>query len=66
MGFPPHKGGIVFWADLIGAGYVFKKLMSFAEMFPEQAGFFKPSIYLEQCAKTSQTLEKGPALQSKM
>ena len=30
MGFPATKGGLIFWADLVGAAYIVKKLEQFA------------------------------------
>lgn len=30
MGFPPTKGGLIFWADLVGADYICKKLDNLA------------------------------------
>ena len=31
MGFPATKGGLIFWADLVGAPYIVKRLEQFAE-----------------------------------
>eukprot|EP00271_Cylindrocystis_brebissonii_P012925 TRINITY_DN32437_c0_g1_i1.p1 TRINITY_DN32437_c0_g1~~TRINITY_DN32437_c0_g1_i1.p1 ORF type:complete len:724 (-),score=169.85 TRINITY_DN32437_c0_g1_i1:675-2846(-) len=47
MGFPPYRGGIVFWADLIGAKYIHDKLTKWASVY---GGFFKPCKYLEERA----------------
>lgn len=30
MGFPATKGGLIFWADLVGAAYIVKRLEQFA------------------------------------
>ena len=30
MGFPASKGGLIFWADLVGAAYIVKRLEQFA------------------------------------
>ncbi|AQK69873.1 hypothetical protein ZEAMMB73_Zm00001d015992 [Zea mays] len=49
MGFPKYRGGLVFWADTVGAPYIHSKLSKWAEMY---GPFFKPSSYLEQRAKS--------------
>lgn len=48
MGFPKYRGGLVFWADTVGAGYIYSRLSKWAETY---GGFFKPSLYLEERAK---------------
>ncbi|KAJ3694535.1 hypothetical protein LUZ60_010015 [Juncus effusus] len=48
MGFPKYRGGLVFWADTVGADYIYNKLAKWAEIF---GGFFAPCSYLEQHAK---------------
>ncbi|ONK80432.1 uncharacterized protein A4U43_C01F17660 [Asparagus officinalis] len=48
MGFPKYRGGLVFWADSIGSGYIYSKLNEWAEKY---GGFYKPSRYLEERAK---------------
>ncbi|KAJ7568921.1 hypothetical protein O6H91_01G053100 [Diphasiastrum complanatum] len=53
MGFPAHKGGIVFWADSVGASYIFSRLKVWSEIY---GNFFKPSSILEDTAKTGITL----------
>ncbi|KAG8070505.1 hypothetical protein GUJ93_ZPchr0006g41151 [Zizania palustris] len=50
MGFPKYRGGLVFWADTIGAPYIHSKLSKWAEIYGD---FFKPSSYLEERAKRS-------------
>uniref|UniRef100_A0A0C9RZE1 TSA: Wollemia nobilis Ref_Wollemi_Transcript_536_2735 transcribed RNA sequence n=1 Tax=Wollemia nobilis TaxID=56998 RepID=A0A0C9RZE1_9CONI len=47
MAFPAYRGGIVFWADHIGAEYVFNKLLEWSNLYGK---FFKPSKPLEACA----------------
>ncbi|XP_008800762.2 peroxisomal fatty acid beta-oxidation multifunctional protein-like [Phoenix dactylifera] len=47
MGFPRYRGGIVFWADTVGAGYIYSRLKKWAEIY---GGFFRPSSYLEERA----------------
>nr|CAB3449587.1 unnamed protein product [Digitaria exilis] len=49
MGFPKYRGGLVFWADTVGAPYIHSKLSKWAEIY---GPFFKPSSYLEQRAKS--------------
>ncbi|XP_010915852.1 peroxisomal fatty acid beta-oxidation multifunctional protein [Elaeis guineensis] len=48
MGFPRYRGGIVFWADTVGADYINSRLKKWAEVY---GGFFKPASYLEERAK---------------
>ena len=31
MGFPAYRGGLIFWADLVGAKYIEAKLSALAE-----------------------------------
>ncbi|WVZ76935.1 hypothetical protein U9M48_024849 [Paspalum notatum var. saurae] len=52
MGFPKYRGGLVFWADTVGAPYIHSKLSKWAETY---GAFFKPSSYLEQRAKSERT-----------
>jgi len=47
MSFPSYRGGIVFWADSVGSGYIFTKLKKWAELY---GSFFKPSGFLEERA----------------
>uniref|UniRef100_A0A0A9C0P5 3-hydroxyacyl-CoA dehydrogenase C-terminal domain-containing protein n=1 Tax=Arundo donax TaxID=35708 RepID=A0A0A9C0P5_ARUDO len=48
MGFPKYRGGLIFWADTVGAPYIHSKLNQWAEIY---GAFLKPSSYLEQRAK---------------
>ncbi|KAG0495827.1 hypothetical protein HPP92_000518 [Vanilla planifolia] len=48
MGFPKHRGGLVFWADTIGSSYIYSRLKSLEDAY---GGFFAPSPYLEERAK---------------
>jgi len=66
MGFPPYRGGLMFWADLVGARYVHDKLVLFSRMLPKQAAFFHPCQYLHDCAFLSSPLQRGTQLQSRM
>ncbi|CAJ1940990.1 unnamed protein product [Sphenostylis stenocarpa] len=43
MGFPPYRGGIIFWADTLGSKYIYSKLEKWSELYGE---FFKPCSYL--------------------
>ncbi|CAI0628816.1 unnamed protein product [Linum tenue] len=47
MGFPSYRGGIMFWADLVGAKHICERLTRWSELY---GGFFKPSSYLEERA----------------
>ncbi|XP_028555816.1 glyoxysomal fatty acid beta-oxidation multifunctional protein MFP-a [Dendrobium catenatum] len=49
MGFPSFRGGLMFWADSLGAKYIHKTLEQWALTY---GNFFKPSSYLaERAAK---------------
>ncbi|KAJ1407666.1 hypothetical protein SESBI_24140 [Sesbania bispinosa] len=43
MGFPPYRGGIMFWADSLGSKYVYSRLGEWSKLYGE---FFKPCAYL--------------------
>ncbi|XP_006352155.1 peroxisomal fatty acid beta-oxidation multifunctional protein AIM1-like isoform X2 [Solanum tuberosum] len=47
MSFPSYRGGIVFWADTVGAGYIYRSLKKWSELY---GNFFKPSRFLEERA----------------
>ncbi|XVF88560.1 hypothetical protein PTKIN_Ptkin19aG0060600 [Pterospermum kingtungense] len=47
MSFPNYRGGIVFWADTVGANHVYKSLKKWSEMY---GNFYKPSKFLEERA----------------
>eukprot|EP00850_Spirogloea_muscicola_P011161 SM000068S20593 [mRNA] locus=s68:396121:402013:+ [translate_table: standard] len=47
MGFPPYRGGLVFWADLVGPKHIQARLSKWSKTF---GGFFKPCSYLEERA----------------
>uniref|UniRef100_A0A453ND40 Uncharacterized protein n=1 Tax=Aegilops tauschii subsp. strangulata TaxID=200361 RepID=A0A453ND40_AEGTS len=53
MGFPKYRGGLIFWADTVGASYIHSKLSKWAEIYGD---FFKPSSYLEERAKSVRPL----------
>ncbi|KAJ7955127.1 glyoxysomal fatty acid beta-oxidation multifunctional protein MFP-a-like [Quillaja saponaria] len=49
MGFPPYRGGIIFWADSLGSKYVYSRLEEWSKLYGD---FFKPCAYLaERAAK---------------
>ncbi|KAF7837805.1 Glyoxysomal fatty acid beta-oxidation multifunctional protein MFP-a [Senna tora] len=43
MGFPPYRGGIMFWADSLGSKYIYSRLEEWSKSYGE---FFKPCTYL--------------------
>ncbi|KAL1563383.1 peroxisomal fatty acid beta-oxidation multifunctional protein AIM1-like [Salvia divinorum] len=47
MSFPSYRGGIIFWADTIGADHIYKNLQKWSELY---GNFFKPSRFLEERA----------------
>lgn len=47
MSFPSYRGGIVFWADTVGANYVYTSLKKWSQLY---GNFFKPSRFLEERA----------------
>ncbi|KAL6989975.1 hypothetical protein U1Q18_015727 [Sarracenia purpurea var. burkii] len=49
MGFPPYRGGILFWADTFGSKYISSRLEEWSNIY---GGFYKPCAYLtERAAK---------------
>jgi enoyl-CoA hydratase/3-hydroxyacyl-CoA dehydrogenase len=61
MGFPAYRGGIVFWADSVGAAYICKRLKELEAAVPAAAGFFRPCAYLQKCAAEGRKLGGGGA-----
>ncbi|CAK9155175.1 unnamed protein product [Ilex paraguariensis] len=47
MSFPSYRGGIVFWADLVGANHIYTSLKKWSEVY---GNFYKPSRFLEERA----------------
>ncbi|PHT96407.1 Peroxisomal fatty acid beta-oxidation multifunctional protein AIM1 [Capsicum chinense] len=45
MKFPSERGGIMYWADAIGAQYIYARLKCWSEAY---GNFFKPSQFLEE------------------
>ncbi|KAK0607937.1 hypothetical protein LWI29_022953 [Acer saccharum] len=49
MGFPPYRGGIMFWADSLGSKYIYSRLEEWSKLYGE---FFQPCAFLaERAAK---------------
>ncbi|KAJ6351708.1 hypothetical protein OIU78_007583 [Salix suchowensis] len=49
MGFPPYRGGIMFWADSFGSKYIYSRLEEWSKTYGE---FFEPCAFLaERSAK---------------
>jgi enoyl-CoA hydratase/3-hydroxyacyl-CoA dehydrogenase len=68
MGFPAPRGGLIFWADLVGAGYIVKRLQAWEKQFDAVGlgGFFKPCAYLERVAREGKKLEAGVDVPAKL
>ncbi|XP_068661695.1 peroxisomal fatty acid beta-oxidation multifunctional protein MFP2 [Aristolochia californica] len=47
MGFPPYRGGIMFWADSLGSKYICSRLEEWRKAYGD---FFKPCAYLVERA----------------
>ncbi|KAJ4903702.1 Peroxisomal fatty acid beta-oxidation multifunctional protein MFP2 [Raphanus sativus] len=45
MGFPPYRGGIMFWADSIGSKYIHSKLDEWSKTYGD---FFMPCAFLAE------------------
>lgn len=56
-----YRGGLIKWADLIGAKHVASRLDSWAKQYSEAgiAGFFKPCKYLADAAASGSQLGAG-------
>ncbi|KAF5465456.1 hypothetical protein F2P56_015465 [Juglans regia] len=61
MGFPPYRGGIMFWADSLGSKYIYSRLEEWSRLYGE---FFKPCAYLAERAAKGAPLS-APAEQAK-
>ena len=68
MGFPPYRGGLIFWADLVGAAHIAAKLSALAAKFAPVglSGFFEPCAYLKAAASSGRKLSAGVAPGSRM
>ncbi|KAH1046387.1 hypothetical protein J1N35_037171 [Gossypium stocksii] len=61
MGFPPYRGGILFWADSLGSNYIYCRLEEWTKMYGE---FFKPCAFLAEMAAKGAPLS-APVEQAK-
>lgn len=68
MGFPAYRGGLIFWADLVGAATICARLDALAAQFAPvgAGGFFAPCEYLRAAARSGRKLGAGVAPASKM
>lgn len=62
MSFPSYRGGIVFWADMIGPKHVYASLKRWSELY---GAFFKPSRFLEEKAMKGMMLSDPVSSSSK-
>ena len=51
MGFPPYRGGVLHWADGVGAARIRDRLLALRGLFRGTKDFFTPCAYLETCAQ---------------
>lgn len=56
MGFPPFRGGLIHWADTVGAARIAQRLGEWAKTY---GPLFTPCDYLLQCAASRTPLSKG-------
>ncbi|KAJ9167828.1 hypothetical protein P3X46_019421 [Hevea brasiliensis] len=61
MSFPAYRGGIVFWADMVGSEHIYTSLKKWSQLYGD---FFKPSRYLEERASKGMLLS-APASASR-
>ncbi|KAL8225976.1 hypothetical protein R6Q57_018533 [Mikania cordata] len=47
LSFPSYRGGIIFWADLVGSKHIYTSLKKWSEKY---GNFYKPSRFLEERA----------------
>ena len=68
MGFPPWRGGLIKWGDLVGAKKIVARLDAWAEAFRPAglAGFFEPCEYLRRAAERGTALGAGVAAEARM
>ncbi len=57
MGFPPFRGGLVHWADSVGASRIAARLTEWSKSY---GPLFKPAEYLAQSAAQRTPLSAGP------
>ena len=58
MGFPPFRGGILHWADQIGAKKIYARLTEFGKKY---GGLYEPCAYLTNCAHQGKPIAEGPS-----
>ena len=56
MGFPPFRGGLIHWADTVGAPRIAQRLGEWAKTY---GPLFTPCDYLLKCAASRTPLSKG-------
>ncbi|KAH9614687.1 hypothetical protein KSS87_007804 [Heliosperma pusillum] len=61
MSFPSYRGGIVFWADTVGASHIYKCLKKWTNLY---GNFCKPSRYLEERVAKGLTLSEPGSMSS--
>lgn len=57
MGFPPFRGGLIKWADTVGAAAIVARLEQLAAVY---GGLYAPCAYLKACAAKGVPLAVGP------
>lgn len=62
MGFPPYRGGVLFWADMLGSKYIYSRLEKWSKQY---GGFFTPCAYMAEKAAKGAPLSSGPMGQAK-
>ncbi|HEY4313644.1 MAG TPA: 3-hydroxyacyl-CoA dehydrogenase NAD-binding domain-containing protein [Pirellulales bacterium] len=55
MGFPAYRGGIMKWADTLGAKYIYDKLLAWSKKY---GPVYEPSDYLKRKAEKGESLMK--------
>ena len=55
IGFPPFRGGLLFWADAVGADEIVEKLQQYKQLGPR----FAPTPLLESAAKSGKRLSNS-------
>jgi enoyl-CoA hydratase/3-hydroxyacyl-CoA dehydrogenase len=63
MGFPPFRGGLMHWADAVGARVIADRLTALAATY---GPLFQPCEYLLAAAKAGTPLSAGPAQRAKL
>ncbi|CAA0830388.1 Peroxisomal fatty acid beta-oxidation multifunctional protein AIM1 [Striga hermonthica] len=57
MSFPSYRGGLIYWADTVGAHHVYRSLQKWYKTY---GSFFKPSRFLEERATAGIPLSTPP------